>query len=108
MMPPMDSSGKSLKQLAIEVSTPGLCVFSVDVCAGEGLSNNISSIPAAVTDVRMTPRVTQECLWIRSSSRNRKKETRFPITPESSRMVQNIPEFLVIVPLSELFVRKVP
>ena len=75
---------------------------------GVGLRNNISSIPAAVTDVRMTPRVTQECLVIRSSSLNRKKEERFPMTPETFRIAQNIPEFLVIVSLSELCVRNVP
>ena len=73
-----------------------------------GLSVNISSIPAAVTEVRIPPRVTQDCLWIRSSSRNRKKDERFPITPDSLRIAQKMPEFLVIVSLSELSVRKVP
>ena len=75
---------------------------------GVGLSTNITSIPAAVTEVRIPPRLTQECLWIRSSSRNRKKEERFPMTPDSLRIAQNIPEFLVIVSLSELWDRNVP
>ena len=72
------------------------------------LSSSMSNIPAAVTEVRRAPRVTQVCLRIRSSLRNRKKEARFPMTPESFRIAQNIPEFLVIVSLSELCVRNVP
>ena len=86
--------------------------FNFKICSpaihGVGLSNNITSIPAAVTDVKMPPRLTQEFLWIRSSTRNRKKEERLPMTPESFRIAQNIPEFLVIVSLSELCDRNVP
>ena len=96
-----------LKQSFFRIYTFFFKIYSPDI-HGVGLSNNISSIPAAVTDVRMPPRLTQECLWIRSSSRNRKKEERFPITPDSFRIAQKMPEFLVIVSFSEFLARKAP
>ena len=65
-------------------------------------------MPSPDTEVSTAPSSTQVRRSRISWSWNKKKAAMFPINPEVFNMAQNIPEFLVMVEVSELRVRNVP